>query len=227
MRAVLLAACLTGVPAGWASGEVVYGQGVVSDPALVGRGWFSHSEARATRNYKHADEFVLEGDATVTLVRWWGQSEGRFRPDLGNFDTFTIEFFRAVDGDASPLPGTLVASTTVALEATKAAETGRLNPENGAIEYVHTAVLGAAVELEAGVTYFLAVSAHSLNGRRDGWMWADADGSDRYSATYSWAGGEWAGYVDTDSAFELIGVPAPGGACLVASAGGWSLRRRR
>lgn len=210
-----------------AAAGVAYSQGVVSDPALVGRGWFSHSEPRANRNFKHGDEFVLGADAAVGSVRWWGLSEGRFRADLGNFDAFTIELFVGVDGPEGLLPGALVASTELSLADTAPVATGRLNPANGAIEYVHTAVLDAPVVLEAGVVYFLSVSARSVNGSRDGWMWSDADGVDRYSATYSWTSGAWTGFTDTDSAFELIAAPAPSGAAVLAVGGCCVFRRRR
>lgn len=206
---------------------IVFSQGVVSDPALVGRGWFSHSQPRANRNFKHGDDFMLEHDATVGAVRWWGISEGRFRADLGNFDAFTVEFFVGVDGPGGVLPGALVASTQLSLADTAPTATGRLNPANGAIEYAHTAVLDAPVTLEAGVVYFLAVSARSINGSRDGWMWSDADGVDGYSVSYSWASGAWTGFVDTDSAFELIAVPGPGGAAVLGVGGCLAVRRRR
>lgn len=210
-----------------AAAGVIFSQGVASDPALVGRGWFSHSQPRANRNFKHGDEFVLAAEAAVGSVRWWGLSEGRFRADLGNFDAFTVEFFVGVDGPGGMLPGALVASTQLSLADTAPAATGRLNPANGAIEYAHTAVLDAPVVLEAGVAYFLSVSARSVNGSRDGWMWSDADGLDRYSASYAWASGAWTGYTDTDSAFELIAAPAPSGAAVLAVGGCGVFRRRR
>jgi hypothetical protein len=220
---ISVATCL-GADAG---AGVVFSQGVVSDSGLVGRGWFSHSEPRVNRNFKHGDEFVLGSDAAVGSVRWWGLSEGRFRADLGNFDAFTVEFFLGVDGPGGLLPGALVASTELSLADTAPVATGRLNPANGAIEYAHTALLDAPVVLEAGVVYFLSVSARSVNGSRDGWMWSDADGVDRYSASYSWASGAWTGFTDTDSAFELISVPAPGGAAALGVGGCCLLRRRR
>ncbi len=218
------AACAAGLEA---DAGVVYSQGVVSDPALVGRGWFSHSRPRAIRNFKHGDDFMLEADAAIGSVRWWGISEGRFRADLGNFDAFTVEFYRADDGPDGLLPGSLIASTELLIADTAPTPTGRLNPANGAIEYEHLALLDAPVMLEAGVVYFLAVSARSINGSRDGWMWSDADGVDRYSVSYSWASGAWTGYTDTDSAFQLIAVPGPGGVGVLAAGGCIAFRRRR
>lgn len=205
----------------------VFSQPVVSDPALVGRGWFSHSEPREIRNFKHADDFTLTADATVGSVRWWGLSEGRFRDDLGNFDAFTIEFYLADQSGPDPLPGILIASTTLTLGLTDPTLTGRADPANGAFEYAHAANLDAPVHLLAGQTYFLAISARSINGRRDGWKWSDADGSDRLSATFAWTTGEWSAFIDTDSAFELIAVPAPGSAVLVGLGLLLTPRRRR
>lgn len=227
MRALWIGLVGAVVACAAADAGVVYSQGVTTDPALVGRGWFSHSRPRPTRNYKHADDFVLEADATVGSVRWWGLSEGRFLDGLGNFDAFTIEFYRAVDSPGGLLPGELIASTELSIADTAPAATGRVNPANGAMEHEHLAVLGAPVVLEAGVTYFLAVSARSVNGNRDGWMWSDADGADRYSATYSWASGAWTGYTDTDSAFELIATPGPGGVGVLAVGGCLAFSRRR
>lgn len=211
MRIPLLIA-LASAPA---FGGVVFSQPVVDDPAAVGRGWFSHASPRPTRNYKHADDFALTSDARIDSVRWWGLSEGRFRADLGNFSAFTIEFFSVRDG----LPDGLLASTTLDLAATEPTMTGRTSHTNGAIEHVHQATLASPVSLAAGTNYFIAISAHSVNVNRDGWMWSDADGADEYSATYAWSAGVWTGYIDTNSAFELISVPSPAsGFLLIASA---------
>lgn len=218
------AACAAGLEA---DAGVVYSQGVVSDPTLVGRGWYSHSQPRAIRNFKHGDDFVLESDAAIGSVRWWGISEGRFRADLGNFDRFTVEFYRAEAGADGMMPGALISSTELLMADTTPTATGRLNPTNRAIEYEHLAVLDAPVMLEAGVVYFLAVSARSINGNRDGWMWSDADGVDGYSVSYSWASGAWTGYIDTDSAFQLIAVPGPGGLGAFVVGGALVFRRCR
>ena len=209
-------------------GGVVYSQSTTSDPASVGLGWYSSSEPRPTRNFKHADNFVLASDSTIDAVRWWGLSEGVSHTDLGNFDTFTIEFWtnRTIpNGNIRPLD--LIASTTIDLSQTNATATGRSAP-SGALEYMHEATLGDGVELIAGETYWISISARSIDPQADVWQWQDSDNFDTLSSSFSYAQNRWVVLEDTDSAFELIAVPSPGtGAMLLPGCLLVHRRRRR
>lgn len=188
----------------------IFSQPTTADADKVGLGWYSQSEPRVRKNYKHADDFTLAADAEIGRVVWWGQSSKHRHDDLTNFDTFQIEFFEASDVGGDPLPGALLAVEVFDLADTSPTETGRLAP-NGAKEHRHEATLTVPFAAVAGRKYFIAVSAGMIetNSPSDAWQWQDADLNNGWSATFSWASSEWTGYQDSDSAFELYAVPVP------------------
>ena len=210
-----------------ALGGVVYSQGTTSDPARVGLGWFSSSAPRSTRSFKHADNFVLGADSTIDRVRWWGLSEGVSHIDLSNFDSFTIEFYTSRTlPNGNIRPRDLITSMTLDIGETHASATGRSAP-GGALEYLHEADLGDGVSLLAGETYWVSISARSIDPGADAWQWQDSDDYDTLSSSFDYAGNRWLVLEDTDSAFELISVPTPGGMALLGVTGVWCQRRRR
>lgn len=207
---------------------VVYAQPTASSDADVGFGWYSSSEPRPTRSFKHADNFVLGADRAINAVRWWGLSEGVTHTDLGNFDSFTVEFYTnrtLPNGNIRPME--LIASTIAGINATNATATGRSAP-GGAMEYVHELELSAPVELLAGETYWISVSARSINPGGDAWQWQDSDDYDTLSSSFDYNQNRWVVLQDTDSAFELIAVPSPStGAVLLLGIAGAQRRARR
>jgi hypothetical protein len=223
--AVLLAPLL--ILAGAAQSEIVYSQPTTSNPANVEFGWNSASEPRPTRNFKHADNFVLEADSTISSVRWWGNSEGITNIDLSNFDSFTIEFYtNRTLPNGNIRPRDLFASTTLSTGATNAIATGRAAP-NGALEYIQEATLGTEVSLLAGESYWIAISARSVNPSADAWQWQDSDDYDTLSSSFDYNQNRWIVLQDTDSAFELISVPSPTSLSILAMGGLLAQRRRR
>ena len=207
-------------------GGVVYTQPTTSVPANVGLGWYSSSEPRPTRNFKHADNFVLAADATIDTVRWWGLSEGVSHTDLSNFDTFTIEFWTGrtlPNGNIRPLD--LISATTIEDDETDATATGR-SSTSGALEYMHEATLNEGVSLLAGETYWISISARSIDPSADVWQWQDSDNYDTRSSSYDYGQSRWLVLEDTDSAFELIAVPSPGTGFMLAMSGMLAQRRR-
>lgn len=206
---------------------VVYSQGPTTDPASVGLGWYSSSEPRPTRNFRHADNFTLGGDASVGGVRWWGLSEGVSHTDLSNFGSFTVEFWtnRTVPS-GNIRPRDLIASVTVDLAQTNATATGRAAP-SGALEYAHELTLDGPVDLSGGEIYWISISARSIDPRADVWQWQDSDLSDGLSSSFDYGQNRWLVLDDTDSAFELIAVPAPGGLGVLAMGVLVAQRRRR
>lgn len=207
----------------------IFGQPTTSDGAHVGLGWYSNAEPRVRKNYKHADDFTLDDPASMGRVVWWGQSSLHTHDDLTNFDSFVIEIYAAQLVDGQWLPGALIATETLNLDATNPTPTGRLTPA-GAIEYRHDATLATPIDLEADTRYFLSIAAGLIHtdSASDAWQWQDADLHDGWSATYAWATHQWTGYQDSDSAFELYAVPAPGTlAALCGAAAALAARARR
>ena len=189
----------------------VYAQTVTPVDANVGLGFFSQSEPRVRKNFKHADDFTLSRDASIGRVVWWGQSSRHTHTDLTNFDSFLIEFMAVQEVNGQALPGEVLASFELPIAETFPEATGRLTPL-GAMEYRHEATLPGSFEALAGTRYFVAISAGMFltTSASDAWQWQDAELVNGWSGVYSWASGTWSGFQDTDSAFELIEVPTPG-----------------
>lgn len=209
----------------WAN-QVVYSQPSTTNDAEVGLGWYSSSEPRPTRNFKHADNFTLDQDASISSVRWWGLTEGISHTDLSNFDSFTIEFWtnRTVpNGNIRPL--NLIATTTIDLADVMTNETGRSAP-SGALEYMHEATLSSVINLQSDAIYWISISARSIDPIADVWQWQDSNLFDTRSSSFDYNQNQWVVLEDTDSAFELIVVPAPG-ALGVLSFGTMLAHRRR
>lgn len=210
-----------------APGSVVYSQPSVSDDSRVGLGWFSSSEPRPTRSFLHADNFVLGSDESIGSVRWWGLSEGISHTDLSNFDSFTIGFYTSRTlPNGNIRPQDLIASETVGINETNATATGRSAP-GGAMEYMHEVSLGSVVSLLGGETYWVSISARSIDPGADAWQWQDSDDFDTRSSSFDYNQNRWLVFDDTDSAFELIAVPAPGVLTGFTMAGLFAQRRRR
>lgn len=215
------------LPATTAQAGIVYSQPTTTDPARVGLGWFSASEPRPTRNFKHADNFTLSNNTLVQEVRWWGLTEGLTDTTLANFDAFTIEFYTSrtlPNGNIRPLD--LLSSETLAIDGTNPTATGRTSAAGGA-EYMQLVSLSAPIELNAGQTYWISISARSIDPASDAWQWQDSDDFDTLSSSFSYAQNRWLVLQDTDSAFQLIGIPAAGtGALLLIGALPLAQRRR-
>lgn len=170
---------------------------------------------------------MLAADASISSVRWWGLSEGVTHSDLGNFESFTIELYSSrilPNGNIRPLD--LISSQTMMLDSLGTLHTGRTAP-NGALEYKHEADLAQAWTLDAGVMYWIAISARSIDPGADAWQWQDSDDLDTRSSSFDYAQNRWLVLQDTDSAFELISVPSPGTWAGVSVAGLLTQRRRR
>ncbi len=206
---------------------VIYSQPVTTDDANVEFGWYSSSEPRPTRNFKHADNFMLDTRGSISSVRWWGMTEGINQTDLRNFDSFTIELYNnrtLPNGNIRPLE--LITTQTMSIETVGTMTTGRSAP-SGALEYMHEGVLSQAWTLDAGVMYWISISARSIDPSGDVWQWQDSDDFDTRSSSFNYAQNRWLVLQDTDSAFELISVPSPGAWAGFAAMGLLAQRRRR
>jgi hypothetical protein len=204
--AVALAAGALALPA--AADVILYSQPVDPSPANINFGFYSSPQPRARRSFKHADDFTLAAPSEVRSLRWWGINEGLFSNGLANYDLFRIEIFTSQPAPGGPLVATLIHSEVFTVPQTTPINTGRFAP-NGQAEMVHFATLASPVTLAANTPYWLAISARAINGSGDAWAWRDGTTALGYSNSFSHATGVWTGFQDTDSAFELIGVPAP------------------
>ena len=211
---------------GPAAGEVIYSQDVAGDDVPIDFGYFSHYERRQNHNYLHAEDFELDRGATIERVVWWGIGEGLIFDDLGNVANFRVAIYEADETDPErPLPGALIAEQFFTKDQTSPTPTGRTDADN-TIEYRHEVALTTPVDLAPG-KYFLSVGADSVNTSWDAWQWRDSVPATGYAAIYWHSLRIWRPEFHADSAFELHGVPAPGGLALTASATAVIATRRR
>jgi len=208
----ILMPVLGAVPTGTAlAQDVLYEHEVVQDASKVGLGWFSSSEVRPNKNFRRVDDFTLTSDAAVGSVVWWGQSSGDFANDLSNFTSFTIEFYtsRVTGGGELRPTRNPFATETFALTDVATEATGRI-ATHGGIEHRFSADLTSSVDLTGGEIYFFSVSAAHVDPALDAFQWSDAEEVNGYGGSWSYTDEQWQMFQDTDSAFQLIAVPAPG-----------------
>lgn len=182
---------------------------------IVGYGFYSMSQPVPQRSYKHADDFTLPAAGTISGVRFWGMSEGRVSQGIGNFSSFKVEFYSlSTNGN---IPGTLLRTETFSAASTSPTLTGRTAFDTGALEYVHEVTLATPFSVNANQKYFLAISAAPVVPSNDVWLWQDGQFVNGTSALLTWATNSWGVFQDTDSAFQLLSVPAPptGWLCLI------------
>ena len=207
-----------------ANAEIAYSQ-TLSDLDSTDFGWYSHSEPRATRNFKHADNFQLSASTQINQVNWWGMSEGNNSAGLKNFDTFQIEFYTSLTNNNGRIkPDVLLGSESFDISQTNVVDTGH-QTANGAVKYSHQITLSNILTFDADTTYWISISARSINGSGDAWQWLDSDLLDGTSSSWTYATSRWLALQDTDSAFQLVSVPAP--ASSLALAFGLAATRRR
>lgn len=222
--AFIVPALIAAAAASPAQSQTVYSQAPADPP---GFGYYSSSQPVPQRNFKHADDFTLAAAATIHSVRFWGMSEGRVSTGISNFSAFTVEFFAT--NPTTQLPAALLHTETFAAALTAPTTTGRVAFDTGATEYGHTISLASPISLLAGTKYHIAISATPVVPTGDVWLWQDGRFVNGTSGIYRWSTGAWSTFQDTDSAFELVTIPAPGTALLAASltAGAAARRRRR
>jgi hypothetical protein len=207
-----------------AGAGVVYEQSVADEP--IGYGFFSHSAPRDSHSFKHADNFTLGSDASIRRVSWFGIGEGEQTSGLENVASFTIELWSSrLRGNGLPRPDALITSETFSLAQTGPTPTGRTDTI-GAMEFEHAATLTSAWDLSGGTTYWISISAESIDPSGDAWKWRDSVDVDRISNSLDYGTDRWINIIDTDSAFSLSTVPAPSSLALLALVGVGSRRRR-
>ena len=210
-----------------ASAEIVYQQSPNADDQQVGLGWYSSSEPRPTRNFRHADNFKLNESAQIAQIEFFGLTEGLSHTDLSNFDSFTIELWTSQTLPNTRIkPNTLIATESFTLQQTNAMQTGR-SAISGAFEYQHLVELTNPVALDADTNYWISISARSIDPSADVWQWQDSDLFDSVSSSWSYADNRWLYQEDSDSAFTLIAIPTPNTMMCALISIGLTTRRRR
>lgn len=194
-------------------GPIVY-----SAPPITADGFFSDGAAGQFYGQMIADNFTLTNDTTVSGVNWWGSSENYFLSDYTNFDAFSV---MVLDGNFD-----VVYAENFSTADTNPVATGMTNTSGG-LQFFQSVKFAQSFDLLGGTEYWLAIG--SINGSPDGdaWIWSTAAG-DGLIAADQFDGSGFVVFPDqSDTAFEIQGVPTPGAASLFAVAGLVMARRRR
>lgn len=171
-----------------------------------------------------ADNFTLDGAASVTGIAWWGGSQNFQSTDVGNMVSWTVVLYEA-DGLGNVDGSTAIDLGTYTFGESNATATGA-TLFGGGIEYRHEIAFDA-LDLTAG-DYWLSIGATLEETGGDAWVWSGSTQGDLVNATDFFDGGGFLTFNPTfnDLAFEVIGVPAPGAAAPLAMLLAVSRRRR-
>jgi hypothetical protein len=160
-----------------------------------------------------ADNFVLTSPSTrVTDVHWWGYYDSVDDIPPITVDDFSIIFYEDDGGN----PGNLVAQFDAGMVT-------RVPDVNDVFMYEY--VLPAALDLQAGTTYYVSIVNNTAGPSR--WLWNFSGPGDGWQRDLP--GGDWGlGFSLSDTSFRLTGnvVPEPAGLSLLGMGiAGMALRR--
>lgn len=180
------------------SGDVLVSQ----PPDVNGAGITSDMDpAPSSGNVNEAaDSFSLGQEALVGRVRFWG---GYLPSDTAGVDDFTLRIY-ADDGGA-PAESALAMSALTDVVRTEAAMQGGLTTL-----YEYDASLSAALLLDGGVTYWVAIVNDTADVPGASWSWRFALPVDGALASRDPASGPAWSIFGADLAFELFGAETGG-----------------
>jgi hypothetical protein len=173
-------------------------------------------------NRQLADNFTLDADASIDLIRWWGGDEtapgdNNPNPPLFNLLGFTLRVYdEAPDGN----PGNLVFQTQGSVGQTFSSISA--TPEGATVgllfaeRYRFERAIDPPLELEGNKRYFLVVAAQhfsnnlTVDNQLQTFLWASADPGDETTIAQDRFDGD--GLIlrnlsITNTAFQLVGTP--------------------
>lgn len=151
-----------------------------------------------------AENFQFGQTSTIGRLIWWG---GYYSPAAPQ-ENFTVQLFADVGGR----PGGLLSGFDIG-SISKTATGNFVNPGQYP-EYRYSADLTTPFAAQAGTTYWLSIGY----GQTSTWLWEASVSTDINSGVQrSYSGGPWQPYFDR-TAFQLVVVPEPNGALLLAGA---------
>jgi hypothetical protein len=175
-----------------------------------------------------ADDFVLDFDATITDVHWWGSYYNYGVPGRD----YRIKFY-ADDGTGTQPADNPVFEYYAANSECNETFVGQ--DQYGWDNYGCDLDLGESFSVEAGVKYWLVVQSVDVQGTGGQWGWTGSEPQDMlhesvirsdYFGIPDWTDISTLGVAAMDQHFYLTGVPAPGALALLGLAGLVSRRRR-
>ncbi len=221
MHQLMISAGVIGVFGVAASGDVLVSQ--PSDRASS-PSFFSDAVPGQFFSQRMADNFTLSGDSEVTGIRWWGGSQNFSSPDVTNMVSWTVVLFES-DGFGGVDESSAIDLGSYTFAQTNAVATGA-TLFGGGIEYMQE-ISFAGLDLNAG-EYWISVGATLEAPGGDAWVWSGSTVGDLVNGTDFFDGSGFSVFNPTfnDLAFEVVGVPAPASAGLLAFTGLVSRRRR-
>lgn len=163
--------------------------------------------------FRVAEDFQFAQTSSIGKLIWWG---GNYGPTTSS-DTFTVQLYANVGGQ----PGGLLSGFNVGN--ISATPTGNYVNPGLYPESRYSADLLTPFVAQAGTTYWLSIT-YSPTGT---WLWEDSSRADIGAGVQrSYKGGAWEPYYDR-TAMQLVVVPEPSSALLLAGAvASWLLMKR-
>ena len=151
-----------------------------------------------------AENFEFAQSSTISSLTWWG---GYYNPPPG-LDSFTVQLYADTGGQ----PGGLLSGFNIG--AINKMATGDFVNPGLYPEYKYSADLQTPFVAQAGTTYWLSITYSATQV----WLWEDSTRTDINSGVQrSFNGGAWQPYYDR-TALQLVVVPEPSSALLLAGA---------
>lgn len=198
--------------------------GIIYDTGLPNNAQWRNSDFSNQFVGQAADDFVLNADAVLTGIGWYGSY--LFTDVQPLPDDFTINIY----ADVGNMPASLLDTAVFSGDVSRTFTGDIVSNQFGDFEMYQYDVDISGVALSAGTKYWLSIVNNTSDTTQfGGWAWA----YNRESATHRWIqdGGAWTVFGSGNLAFSLnddpVAVPEPSGiALLIGGLLGLGLARR-
>ncbi len=166
--------------------EAIYGQYPKRDDPLNNFNTYNISDSVPDQVYGQmvADNFTLvDSDATLTGINWWGGSDGQKNSGLDNFETFTIKILSNVDEQINSKANIIYEETFLLNDTYNISDDWVGHSSDGQVVYRQHVNFKEAIPLCRGTEYWISISAKNV-------------ASDQSDNSFRWYGADSAQLID-------------------------------